>query len=136
MATAMSSLQRSHSEIGLSVPWCAQGTSGILHRLLPKEEPRIVGGSELKRDLLTMCGTAIQPRLVGIRDPQSLRALVATRAEDRGGQAVTVHEELKSFAAAVHGETDTYQRPPTETHDDMQALIVAVNTQWLSGTTR
>ncbi|HZO64994.1 MAG: hypothetical protein ACRDP9_06735 [Kribbellaceae bacterium] len=49
---------------------------------------------------------------------------------------MTVHEELKSFAAAVHGETDTYQRPPTETHDDMQALIVAVKTQWLSGATR
>jgi len=49
---------------------------------------------------------------------------------------VTVYEELKSFAAAVHGETDTYRRPPTETHDDLQALIVAVGTRWLGGRTR
>jgi hypothetical protein len=86
MTTAMSSVQRGLFEIGLSVPRRAHRTSGILHRLLPKEEPRIVGGAELKRDLLTMCGTAIPPRLVGIRDPQSFRALVATRAEDREGR--------------------------------------------------
>jgi hypothetical protein len=110
-------------------------TAGILHRLRPKDEPRVVGGSDLEHDLLTMCGAAIPLRLVDIRDPQPSGRLSPPGRGQRG-QAVTVHEELKSFAAAVHGETDTYRRPPTETHDDMQELIVAVKTQWLRKTTR